>query len=98
MSEIDEWRKRLGIDKRLDVAKQKQKIWSAIFRELVTKLRPFCSGPKHFHLKTTPQAMPEQAFVLASKLMYLSYPDLWPDRPDLVKSRYYSATESLSQS
>jgi hypothetical protein len=90
-SQLDAWRKQLGIDKSVDSATQKHRIWSCIFKELVDWLRPFCSGPKHLHLAKTPTAMPEQAFQLASRLIHLSHPDLWPDRPDLVKGRYYSA-------
>jgi len=84
------WKEQLGIDKKTSGPKQRQYIWSLIFVELVDLLRPYCSGPKRLHLSTTPGAIPDQVFVVASRLMHLAQPTLWPDRPDLVKSRYYT--------
>jgi hypothetical protein len=113
---VDDWRKRLGIDKQVttdvverhpagdDMAEdvgllypyqlvsidpQKQRSWSYLFKELVDLLRPYCSGPKHWHLQD-PGTMPQQAFARASRLVHLSHPELWDDRPDLVKSRYHA--------
>jgi len=85
------WKAQLGIDKGATIAQQKHRIWSIVFRELVDLLRPSCTGPKHLHLDTTPGAIPEQAFRVASRLMYLSHPKLWPDDPARVKSRYYAS-------
>jgi hypothetical protein len=68
----------LGIDKRTTLPPQKQRIWSQVFRELVDLLRPY-------------HGTEEQTFQAASRLMHLSHPTLWPDRPDLVKQRYYSS-------
>src|SRR5262249_17517620 len=82
------WKEQLGIDKKASVPKQRQYIWSLIFVELVDLLRPYCSGPKRLHLSTIPGAIPDQVFVVASHLMHLTQPTLWPDRPDLVKSSY----------
>ena len=111
---VDNWRKRLGIDKRIareaieiqphgdvrplyerppyqhvSIAPQQQRIWSSLFKELVDLLRPYCSGPKHWHIQD-PGTMPQQAFDRASRLMHLSHPELWDDRPDLIQSRYYA--------
>ena len=113
---VDDWRKRLGIDKQVatdivercpvgndmavdvelpypyqlvSIAPQTQRIWSYLFKELVDLLRPYCSGPKHWHLQD-PGTMPQEAFDRASRLMHLSHPELWDNRPDLIKSRYYA--------
>jgi hypothetical protein len=108
---VDEWRNRLGIDKRVarepieiqpqdderplyqhvTIAPQQQRFWSYLFKELVDLLRPFCSGPKSWYLQDL-RTMPQAAFDHAARLIHLSWPELYDDRPDLVKSRYYALT------
>jgi len=91
-SNVDAWKRQLGLDKELSREAQKQRIWTPLFKELVDLLRPFCSGPKkHYLAKTvTAEHIPQQAFDRTSRLMHLSHPALWKDRPGLVKRRYYS--------
>jgi hypothetical protein len=91
--EVRKWQTHLGIDKRLKLKPQKQRIWSPLFKELVDLLRPYCRGTKkHYIAKTlATEHIPEQVFRCASRLMHLSLPKLWPDRPDLVKRRYHSS-------
>jgi hypothetical protein len=73
MVQLDAWRKQLGIDKRLNLAPQKQRIWSDIFKELVTLLRPYCSGPKcDGSLDSPASPIPEEAFRIASRLVHLA--------------------------
>jgi hypothetical protein len=90
LAPLQAWKKQLGMSRNTDLETQTHNIWSRIFLELVDLLRPYCSGPKRWHLDTTPSAMPDQVFVVASRLMHLAQPTLWPDRPDLVKSRYFT--------
>jgi hypothetical protein len=89
--EVQEWQKQLGIDKQLHIETQKQGLWSLIFEDLVDLIIPFCSGPKHAYLKETPTAQPYETFVVVSHLMHRSWPDLWPDNSELVRSRYNEA-------
>jgi len=83
--QLKAWRKQFGIDKSLNGAPHKHRIWSHIFQALVDVLRPFCRGPK----RLSPPQIADKTFVVASRLMALSHPQLWPDRPELVKQRYY---------
>ena len=96
--ELKAWRTQLGINHRLSIETQKQKIWSTIFKELADLLRPFCiqGSRKHLHLKYDDRSMPDLAFKNASRLMHLAHPNLWPDNWKLVKARYnqYSSLQS----
>jgi hypothetical protein len=90
---LEQWTVELGISKNESLEKQKQRLWSIVFEELVDLLHPFCiaGSPKRLHLKTTPGAMPEKVFTVASRLMHLAQPDLWPDNATLVKNRYHAS-------
>jgi hypothetical protein len=85
---IAAWQRWLGVDKRLTIAQQKQRIWSLAFTEVLKLIRPFCAGKSW---DAYSQIMPEAAYRQASRLMHLFYPTLWPDRPDLVKRRYHDS-------
>jgi hypothetical protein len=76
--EVNAWKKKLGIDKKLTIDDQKQYLWSTIFEELVDLLQKFCSGPKYMYLKDHSDAMPDQAFATSrGRQVYTPVPS-WP--------------------
>jgi hypothetical protein len=83
---VKEWKKRVGFDKRRTIAVQKQRLCFLAWRELVDLLCPFYS-PHHWFTRST---IAEEAYEGVARLLYLSQPALWPDRPDLVRRRYHS--------
>jgi hypothetical protein len=86
---VDAWKEHLGLGGKLSVDAQRQRLWTPLFGEMVDLLRPFCSGPKHFHLED-PGTMPDEVYDIASRLMALCQPALWQDSPTRVKARYAS--------
>ncbi|MCZ6875947.1 MAG: hypothetical protein O7G88_20860 [bacterium] len=85
--QIKSWNKSLDIDNALEIAPQKHKLWTSIFVELVSLLKPFCPSSKDW-IGERPDLISEETFAMASLLMNLTNPDLWPHAPKRVKNRY----------
>jgi hypothetical protein len=83
---FEAWKRTLGLDKQMANQPSRQRLWTPLFAELVPLVRPFCRGPKHAYLQE-PGTMPDQAYAVASRLMWLAHPTLWDDKPSRIKSR-----------
>src|SRR5262249_12134836 len=76
----------LGLDKTPKSDVTRHELWWWIAHPLVQYLEPL--APRR---KEDPRVTPDAVFAIASKLLNLRSNGLWPDRPDLLKSRYYYA-------
>jgi hypothetical protein len=94
--DVARWKKTVGITTTLAIAPTRQRLWTPLFLEMLPLLRPFCRGPKAQYLART-DALPDAAFRLASALMHLAHPDLWPDQPRLIHSRWQAHCRTTKQ-
>jgi hypothetical protein len=85
---VEEWKRRVGFDKRRTIAVQKQRIWTLACRELVDLLGSFYS-PRRWFTRST---ISEEVYQGVSQLLHFSHPELWPDCPKRVRKRYPSGS------
>lgn len=86
------WATSMGMDKRTSQL-SRQWMWTWIFVPLIEALRPLAKCRKQEYWVSrrdgdTP--IPDDAFIQASRLVHLLYPDLWEDHWQRVKARYLS--------
>jgi hypothetical protein len=81
----------LGLDKTPTSEITRHDIWWWIAHPLITYLEPFAPGRKTDPPGARSRITPEAVFTKASQLLSLRSGGLWPNKPGLLKSRYYSA-------
>jgi hypothetical protein len=81
------WRA-LGLDMTLKSDATRHDLWWWIASPIIKYIEPYAPSRK---AKAVPRVTPDAVFTVASKLLNLRSNGLWPDRPDLLKSRNYYA-------